>query len=502
MINLLLTLVGGSEFNSTVVQRVIEKVNPDRLYMIITYEKELPLYQQYGECLLREKVARGIYDEKQLDLEHSIPLEDDVIQYMNQYSMDIIYQQRRFEMYPDFQISESIDSHYTVYKHNLFFWYNFLKRNQITHVFISAIPHEGYDCMIYYLCRYLQIPRQMLHSCFIPFRRYPLKDFAQNSPELEAEYRKLLKQFQDVDIAEIPLEGKTEEVFRRWSSREAEQMKPWYMRTDPFVRRFRQRFYETNIFRIWRGILGEDYVKHGLGLRFWAIAFCKIPVLCSMIPVAWHRWTFARPVKKKSVSFRKYYRSLAVEPVSGERYIYFPLQYQPEATSNPMGGGMYADQLIPLQILSRALPEDMKIYVKIHPEQLSLMRTKQYYDEIASVPGVRLITVESSTYELMKNAAAVACLTGTALWECQFFGVPALAFGYSVKNMAPLTHHIRTVEDCKRALEEIAVNPRQDVMKELKIYTKAMHNISFAVEDIDKMYPEVIASFVQERDFV
>ena len=127
------------------------------------------------------------------------------------------------------------------------------------------------------------------------------------------------------------------------------------------------------------------------------------------------------------------------------------------------------------------------------------MRTKEYYDEIASIPGVRLITVESSTYELIKNAVAVACLTGTALWECQFFGVPAFAFGYSVKNMAPLTYHIRTVEDCKKALEEIAVKPRQDVMKELKIYTKALHNISFAVEDIDKMYPEVIASFVQEN---
>lgn len=499
MVNLLLNVVDEGAFTSSMVRRVKERLRPDHLYMVAAFEKELSAYEPYGECLLRKNTTRGIYSAEQTDLENSFPLEDDVIRYMDQFSMEIIHQQRRFELYPEFLIEESMDSHYTVYRHNLFFWYNFLKRKQITHVFFLAIPHEGYDVIIYHLCRYLRIPVQLVHSCFIQFRWYPLKSFTEDSPELKAEYAKLLKQYQDKDLSEIPLEGNTADQFVRWSSKEPDQMRPWYMRTNPFIRRLRQRFYETNIIRIWRGMLGKYYEQYGLGFKFWQEAVRKIPALCSMVPVAWERYLFVRPVKKKSVQYREYYQSLATEPVEGERYIYFPLQYQPEATSNPMGGGMYADQLIPLQILSRALPPDIKIYAKTHPEQLSLMRTKSYYAEIAALPKVRLMKIECSTYELMKNAAAVCSLTGTALWECQFFGVPALAFGHSVKNMAPLTFPVRTVEDCKRAMEEILKNPRKNVLKELKIYTKAMHNVSFAMDDMDQEIPEIIQKFVQDN---
>lgn len=495
MLNLLISGVAEKELSGRVVQDIKEKTEPDALYLIVGKPEELPIFEAYGECILRDHAAQGIYAERQ-EPEDFIALEDDVIQYMNRYSAEIMHQQRRFELYPDFQIEPDWNSHYTVYIHNVFFWYNFLLKKKITHVFLSAIPHEGYDCVIYHLCRYLQIPLKIVHSCFIPFRRYPLDDFMVDDPKLKTEYNRLLKEYEHSSAEEIPLEGKTAEVFARWASLQPDQMKPWYMRTDPFIRRLRQRFYETNIIRIWRGILGEDYVKYGKSPAFLKAAFCKLPRLLRMIPVAWKRWKFVRPVRKLSIEFREYYQSLAGEPAEGEKYIYFPLQYQPEATSNPMGGGMYADQMIPLRILSRALPDDVKIYVKTHPEQLSLMRTREYYTEIAEIPKVRMMKIETSTYELMKNAVAVASLTGTALWECQFFGVPAIAFGYSVKNMAPLTWHVRTVEDCRKALKEIEAQPRRDVTRELKLYTKALHNISFEAAKIGEAVPAIIADFV------
>lgn len=500
MVNLLLSLVVQKEFNNRIVESILEKTKPDHLYMIAALESELPVFEKYGECILRQNLVHGVYSAEQLDLEHSYPLEDDVIQYMSRYALDIIYQQRRFEHYPGFPIGETVDTHYTVYRHNLFFLYNFLKRRQITHVYLSAIPHEGYDYMLYYLCKYLDIPVQLTHSCFIPPRHFLLKDFEQDSPELEAEYAKLLEQYKDIDIADIPLEDKTAEVFMRWCSREPEQMKPIQMHQNPFTWRLRQRFGETNIFRVWRGVLGEDYAAYGLGMKFIGAAFLKIPELFGAIPEAWRRYCFEKPVKKESTRLRNYYQTLTTMPVDDEKYIYFPLQYQPEATSNPMGGGMYADQIIPLQILSKALPEDVKIYVKLHPEQLCLLRTEGYYKEIASIPKVRMIPIEYSTYELIKNALAVSCLTGTALWECHFFGAPAIAFGYSVKNMAPFTFPVRTVEDCRRAVEEIMKKPRRDIAKEVKIYTKALHNISFDIADLAKVLPEIIEKFVRETN--
>ncbi len=497
MLNLLMGLVNEKGLSGSIIQDVKDRVKPDALHLIVGRPEELPIFRAYGECILRDYAAQGSYDD--LQSEDYIALEDDVIQYMSRYSTEIMHQQRRFELYPDFQIEPDWDSHYTVYIHNVFYWYNFLIKKKITHVFLSAIPHEGYDCVIYHLSRYLQIPVKIIHSCFIPFRLYPLDDYMIDSPELAGEYSRLLQEYEHCSAEEIPLEGNTADAFARWASLKPDQMVPWYMRKNPFVRRMRQRFYETNIIRIWRGILGEDYVKYGKSPAFLKAAFCKLPKLMRMIPVAWKRWRFVRPAKKLSIEYREYYQSLAGEPVEGEKYIYFPLQYQPEATSNPMGGGMYADQMIPLRILSKALPDDVKIYAKTHPEQLSLMRTRAYYTEIAGIPKVRLMKIETSTYELMKHAVAVASLTGTALWECQFFGVPALAFGYSVKNMAPLSWHVRTVEDCKKALQEIAAVPRRDVTRELKLYTKALHNISFETARIGDNIPRIIADFVSNR---
>ena len=498
MINILLGLAENKELSSQVVHDIKDKITADSLSMIVARPEDLPEYERYGECILRVNAARGIYTDAQLDIENCIPLDDNVLQYMNQHGVMIMHQQRRFEQYPGIHIDSDWNSHYTVYMHNLFFWYNFLKRKQITHVFLTGIPHEGYDCIIYYLCKYLNIPILMVNPCFLPFRCYPLSDFMVDEPILTAEYSRLSAQYAQSKMEDIPLEGDTEQLFEGWISLQPDQMKPWYMRVDPFSRRLRQRFNESNVIRIWRGILGEDYVKYGVSLAFLRAAVCKIPKLLEAVPIAWKRWIYVRPVRRESIEQRKYYQSLAGEPIKDERYIYFPLHYQPEASSNPMGGDMYADQIVPLNILSRSLPDDMKIYVKIHPEQLSPMRTQEYYAEMVKIPKVRFMKVETSTYELIRNAVAVATLTGTALWECQFFGVPAIAFGYSVKNLAPLTYHVRTVEDCRRALAQIESEPRRDVTRELKIYTKAMHNISFALKDFKEKVPELIEKFVKE----
>ncbi len=501
MINLLLNLVFEKEIGSSIVKEIKERVSPDHFYMVVGDTKELPIFENLGDCILRDNAYRGIYDD-QLELEENIPIDDSLLRFMNQHSMEIMHQQRRFEHYPVEEIDESWNSHYTIYMHNLFFWYNFLIKKQITHVFLSLIPHEGYDITIYYLCRFLNIKLQMVHSCIIPFRRFPLKDFLDIETVVKEEYEMLQAKYKEADISDIPLEGKTAEVFERWASLEPDKMKPWYMRVNPFKRRLRQRFFETNIIRIWRGMLGEDYVKYGFGGAFIKAAFGKFPKLIAMIPVAFKRWRFVLPIKRKSIRLNAFYESLAKLPKEGERYIYFPLHYQPEATSNPMGGDMYADQILALNILSQALPKDMKIYVKSHPEQLALMITKEYYKDMARIPRVLLMKKECSTFDLMKNAVAVSTLTGTALWECQFFGIPAIVFGYSLKNPAPLSYPVRTVEECQKAIGKILDKGVEDKTRELKIYTKAMHNISFPIEEREKVLPGLICNFIAGKDNV
>lgn len=497
MRNLLFISVTERYINEKIIKDISKKNVIDHLYMIVSDTSEKDVFNRYGEVLLREDVAQGKYEEKMLT--YRFPITDDLLHYMSLYDVEIMHQQRRFEIYHLFCVSPEWNDHYTIYMHNLFFWYNFLMEKRITHVFFSAIPHEGYDYMIYCLCKYLNISVLMINVSILQYRRYFLRDIYDINAVIGKEYQKIQQMYQNKGIEDVLLEGETAILFQNWASLEPEKMKPWYMRVDPFSRRLKTRLGETNLIRLWRGILGAEYLKYGRSGKFVFNSVLKIPLLMEVVFTAIKRMQLVVPVRRESIRLNNFYNSLAVSPNYSEKYIYFPLHYQPEATSNPMGGGMYADQILPISILSRSLPENIKIYVKSHPEQLALMRSKEYYLDLARIPKVKLIKLECSTYDLMKNATAVASLTGTALWECQFFGIPALVFGYSLKNLAPLSFPVRSVEECRHAVESILNMPPHNVLKQLKMYTKALHNTSFDVNELENVLPQQIIHFIVEN---
>ncbi len=494
MVNLLIADVVEKGINSNIVRSISELGVIDHLYMIVGDVKQIPIYEQYGVCLAREKIVQAIYD---IDsFAEMFPIDDALLRHMNPHSTEIMQQQQRYENHPDFYISPTWNDHYTMYMRHLFFWYNYLIDRKITHVYFSAPPHEGYDCIVYHLCRYLHIAVRIENDSILQTRRYVCDDLYDIRSVIGAEYDRLMREYANSDIGDIPLEEETARTFEEWASLEPDKMKPWYMRMDPFKRRLRARHGETNIIRLWRGLLGPDHEQYGFGPGFFLACIRKTPQIFGMIPIAIRHMRVSYPILIRSRRLNRFYDSLAQEPLPGEKYIYFPLHYQPEATSNPMGGDMYADQIVPLNILSHALPTGVKIYVKSHPEQLSTMRSEEYYLDMLKIPNVRLMKLTCSTFDLMKGAVAVSTLTGTALWECQFFGIPAIAFGYSLKNLAPLTYAVRTVEDCRKALADIMSKPKQDKLKELKIYTKALHNTSYEDSEKETELPGIFREFL------
>ena len=52
-----------------------------------------------------------------------------------------------------------------------------------------------------------------------------------------------------------------------------------------------------------------------------------------------------------------------------KKYVYFPLHFEPERTTNP-DGKEFQDQFIALTKLRQIIPEDIDIVVKEHPTQL------------------------------------------------------------------------------------------------------------------------------------
>ncbi|WP_417243496.1 hypothetical protein [Celeribacter sp.] len=115
-------------------------------------------------------------------------------------------------------------------------------------------------------------------------------------------------------------------------------------------------------------------------------------------------------------------------------YVYFPLHYEPERTTNP-DGGLFHDQLRALAQLRALVPAGISICVKEHPSQFNARmmghqgRTARFYHAVQKVEGVHLVRETVSSAELTLGAEAVATITGTVALEAAILGRRALIFG-------------------------------------------------------------------------
>jgi hypothetical protein len=115
------------------------------------------------------------------------------------------------------------------------------------------------------------------------------------------------------------------------------------------------------------------------------------------------------------------------QPVAGEKYVLYPLHFQPEA-STLVQAPLYVDQLALLRDITMSLPVGYRLYVKEHVSSRG-RRPLSYYRAIREITGTRLLGPDTDTWALIRGAAAVAVITGTMGWESLLFEKPVLTFG-------------------------------------------------------------------------
>ena len=138
-------------------------------------------------------------------------------------------------------------------------------------------------------------------------------------------------------------------------------------------------------------------------------------------------------------------------------FVYFPLHLQPEATTMPLGG-VFADQLIAMETLARAVPPHWTIAVKENPKQRLKHRTPEFYERLREIPRVRLVDGNTSTFDLICESSAVATITGNAGWEALFAGKPVFTFGEAFFKHAPgviAVDELTEIEEFRQALVKI-----------------------------------------------
>lgn len=170
---------------------------------------------------------------------------------------------------------------------------------------------------------------------------------------------------------------------------------------------------------------------------------------------------------------REFYESHTELPQFETNYIYYPLQFQPERTSVPMGLS-FGDQLLGLGMLIDCLPEGWQVYVKEHPRQFTdnairgrLGRTLAFYDRLLDMDGskVRLLSISASSETLIRNSRCVATVSGTAGWEAVRSGIPAIVFGAPWYLHSPGVFHVGSRDECIASIGRIRTGTSVDSEK-------------------------------------
>ena len=113
----------------------------------------------------------------------------------------------------------------------------------------------------------------------------------------------------------------------------------------------------------------------------------------------------------------KIYVALNKDKLSGgERFIYFPLQHQPEASTGAVSP-LIMNQIYVIENISKVMPLGFTLVVKEHPVSIG-MREKRFYKFIQRLPRVKLLGDEYSGKDLILKSEIVIGYGGTSLFEC------------------------------------------------------------------------------------
>jgi hypothetical protein len=355
------------------------------------------------------------------------------------------------------------------YHAQIMYWKGVLERFRPDVVTFRIEPHMGYDYSLYALCKVMDIPTVMFERTCLPGFTYPVRSFEEGSEIIRNAYASALETYEKQEISLMPS-----------TATHFEKLSQSYDLAMPFHEEFKAKHYKN------QGDVGGPLSTLLLVAKDLVKGLLKKKNL-NRLRKRYHE-NMGRFKKKKLLA---HYQKLTKAVDLTMPYVFVALQCEPERQTCPVGG-MFGHQYIMIDLLSKIVPNDWKIYVKEHRSQfksyMSVERAKtfEYYNKIASMPNVELVPLTYTSFELIDRAKAAATVSGTVGWESVVRGRPALLFGHSWYKDCEGVFAINTVEDCKEAIRKIK-NGYQVNADEVKCFANVVER--YAVKSyIDKVY--------------
>jgi len=164
--------------------------------------------------------------------------------------------------------------------------------------------------------------------------------------------------------------------------------------------------------------------------------------------------TLFRVIKNEiSFSLKKQYRQFFINRKltrkinTDKKFIYFPLQLEPERTML-IPAPFYTNQIEVIINIAKSLPIEYTLYVKEHPMQKIMnWRSISDYKKILELPNVKFIHPLVSNQEIIKNCSLVITITGTSGLEAAFYEKPSIVFADVIFDNIPSVHKVKNLEE-------------------------------------------------------
>ena len=164
-------------------------------------------------------------------------------------------------------------------------------------------------------------------------------------------------------------------------------------------------------------------------------------------------------------------RTQTVKIFPDGNFIFFPLHFQPEATTIPTGN-IFADQSNIIRLISSKLPSSHVLVVKEHPAYwrrnplknlseytpIKSVRPKWFYKELVENSNILFVDSELDSHELIRLSKGVVTVSGTIALEAALINRTTIIFGEHYYSKLDSVIQYQTMKDIDIFINRIEVN--------------------------------------------
>lgn len=188
-----------------------------------------------------------------------------------------------------------------------------------------------------------------------------------------------------------------------------------------------------------------------------------------------------------------------------QKYVFFPLQVQPEYASNILAP-MWVDSQNMVETIAKSIPSDWIVYVKEHPAMLSdRVRPKNFYEDLKKIPNVVFAPTYFKTFNIIKNSEMVIVQSNNSVaFDAIVLDKPVIEFRKNTWSLLELSKVSSDTEMLsKDIIEEIARIKnisKSEKERRIKCFIDSIHNFSFNLKYIKQAFYNEVGSDKEYKD--